>query len=135
MFSELAHAKYQNNLLLMSEILEKIDFVLSDGLNIVWNMVGKQNRKNNKKIRINKQKDISGYSRELQKTVNEKTTLLKLIVQKMESLITTIKNKIGGFNEKLHKANKINKIEIESIKNVLGKFLIRKTKDLNELIY
>ena len=119
----------------MSEILEKIDFVLSDGLNIVWNMVGKQNRKNNKKIRINKQKDISGYSRELQKTVNEKTTLLKLIVQKMESLITTIKNKIGGFNEKLHKANKINKIEIESIKNVLGKFLIRKTKDLNELIY
>ena len=98
-------------------------------------MVCKQNRKNNKKIRINKQKDISGYSRELQKTVNEKTALLKLIVQKMESLITTIKNKIGGFNEKLHKANKINKIEIESIKNVLGKFLIRKTKDLNELIY
>ena len=28
LFSELAHAKYQNNLLLMSEILEKTDVVL-----------------------------------------------------------------------------------------------------------
>ena len=37
----------------MSEILEKIDVVLSDGLNIVQNMVCKQNR-NNKKITINK---------------------------------------------------------------------------------
>ena len=119
----------------MSEILEKIDVVLSDGLNIVWNMVCKQNRKNNKKITINKQKDISGYSRELQKIVNEKTTLLKIIVQEMESLITTIKNKIDGFDEKLHKANKINKIEIESIKSMLVKFLIRITKDFNELIY
>ena len=51
---------YQNNLLLKSKILEKIDAVLNDGLNIVWNMVSKQNR-NNKKITINKQKDISGH--------------------------------------------------------------------------
>ena len=50
---------YQNNLLLKIEILEKIDVVLNDGLNIVWNVVSKQNR-NNKKITINKQNDISG---------------------------------------------------------------------------
>ena len=65
----------------MSEILEKIDVVLSDGLNITWNMVCKQNR-NNKKITINKQKDISRYLRELLKIVNEKKALLTLIVQK-----------------------------------------------------
>ena len=29
----------------MSEILEKIDAVFSGGLNIVWNMVCKQNKK------------------------------------------------------------------------------------------
>ena len=37
-------------------------------------MVCKQNR-NNKKITINKQKYISGDFRELQKIVNEKTTM------------------------------------------------------------
>ena len=64
-------------------------------------MVSKQNR-NNKKITINKQKDISGHLRELLKIVNEKKALLTLIAQKMESLITTIKNKIDVFNEKLY---------------------------------
>ena len=36
---------YVNSLLLKSEILKMIDNVLNDGLNIVWNMVCKQNRK------------------------------------------------------------------------------------------
>ena len=58
--SELKYAKYQNNLLLKSEILEKIDVLLSDGLNILWNMVCKQNRKN-EKIAIDKEKDINRY--------------------------------------------------------------------------
>ena len=91
LLSEFVYAKNQNNLLLMSEILEKIDAVFSDGLNIVWNIVCKQNKKNNKKITVNKQKDIKGYSRELQKIINQKTVLLETIMQKMASSITTTK--------------------------------------------
>ena len=124
---------YQNNLLLKIEILEKIDVVLNDGLNIVWNMVSKQNR-NNKKITINKQNDISGYLRELLKIVNEKKALLTLIAQKMESLITTIRNKIDVFNEKLYKANKINKAELQSIESILTKFLNWIIKNFKEII-
>ena len=124
---------YQNNLLLKIEILEKIDVVLNDGLNIVWNMVSKQN-KNNKKITINKQNDISGYLRELLKIVNEKKALLTLIAQKMESLITTIKNKIDVFNKKLYKANKINKAELQSIESILTKFLNWIIKNFKEII-
>ena len=124
---------YQNNLLLKIEILEKIDVVLNDGLNIVWNMVSKQNR-NNKKITTNKQNDISGYLRELLKIVNEKKALLTLIAQKMESLITTIKNKIDVFNEKLYKANKINKAELQSIESILTKFLNWIIKNFKEII-
>ena len=125
--------KYQNTLLLKNEILEKIDGVLSDGLNIVWNMVCKQNR-NNKKITINKQKYISGYLRELLIIVNEKKALLTLIVQKMESLITTIKNTIDKFNEKLHKSNKINKAELQSIESIRAKFSNRRIKNFKEII-
>ena len=125
--------KYQNTLLLKNEILEKIDGVLSDGLNIVWNMVCKQNR-NNKKITINKQKYISGYLRELLIIVNEKKALLTLIVQKMESLITTIKNTIDKFNEKLHKSNKINKAELQSIESILAKFSNQIIKNFKEII-
>ena len=124
---------YQNNLLLEIEILEKIDVVLNDGLNIVWNMVSKQNR-NNRKITINKQNDISGYLRELLKIVNEKKALLTLIAQKMESLITTIKNKIDVFNEKLYKASKINKAELQSIESILTKFLNWIIKNFKEII-
>ena len=124
---------YQNYLLLKSKILEKIDVVFNDGLSIVWNMVCKQNR-NNKKITINKQKYISGYLRELLIIVNEKKALLTLIVQKMEILITTIKNTIDKFNEKLHKSNKINKAELQSIESMLAKFSNRRIKNFKEII-
>ena len=96
-------------------------------------MVCKHNR-NNKKITINKQKDISGYLRELQKIVNEKRILLKIIMQKIERLITMIKNKIDVFNKKLHKSDKINKAEIESIKSIFEKFLSQIIKNFKEII-
>ena len=51
LLSEFVYAKNQNNLLLMSEILEKFDAVFSDVLNIVWNMVCKQIKKVIKRLR------------------------------------------------------------------------------------
>ena len=55
-------------------------------------------------------------------------------MQKIENLIITIKNKIDGFNEKLHGSDKINKAEIESIKNMFRKFLSRIINNFNEII-
>ena len=52
----------------------------------------------------------------------------------MESLITTIKNKIDVFNEKLYKANKINKAELQSIESILTKFLNWIIKNFKEII-
>ena len=132
--SELKYAKYQNDLFLIDDILKKIDDILNDSLNIVWNMVCKQNRKNNEKITINKKTDINRYLEEFEKIVNKKIILLKRTIQKIENLITTIKNKIDGFNEKLHKSDKINKAEIESIKRMFGKFLGRIINNFNEII-
>ena len=132
--SELKYAKYQNDLFLIDDILKKIDDILNDSLNIVWNMVCKQNRKNNEKITINKKTDINRYLEEFEKIVNKKIILLKRTTQKIENLITTIKNKIDGFNEKLHKSDKINKAEIESIKRMFGKFLGRIINNFNEII-
>ena len=132
--SELKYAKYQNDLFLIDDILKKIDDILNDSLNIVWNMVCKQNRKNNEKITINQKKDINRYLEEFEKIVNKKIILLKRTIQKIENLITTIKNKIDGFNEKLHKSDKINKGEVDSIKSMFGKFLSRIINNFNEII-
>ena len=132
--SELKYAKYQNDLFLIDDILKKIDDILNDSLNIVWNMVCKQNRKNNEKITINKKTDINRYLEEFEKIVNKKIILLKRTTQKIENLITTIKNKIDGFNEKLHKSDKINKAEIESIKSIFEKFLRRIINSFKEII-
>ena len=52
----------------------------------------------------------------------------------MESLITTTKKNIDKFNEKLHKSEKINKAELESIENILAKFSNRITKNVKEII-
>ena len=132
--SELKYAKYQNDLFLIYDILKKIDDILNDSLNIVWNMVCKQNRKNNEKITMNKKTDINRYLEEFEKIVNKKIILLKRTIQKIENLITTIKNKIDDFNEKLHKSDKINKGEIESIKSIFGKFPSRIINNFNEII-
>ena len=116
------------------DTLRKIDDILNDSLNIVWNMVCKQNRKNNENITINKKKDINRYLEEFEKIINKKIILLKRTIQKIENLITTIKNRIDGFNERLHKSDKINKAEIESIKSIFGKFLSRIIYNFNEII-
>ena len=52
----------------------------------------------------------------------------------MESLITAIKNKIDVFNEKLHKVNKINKAELQSIESILAKFSNQIIKNFKEII-
>ena len=132
--SELKYAKYQKDIFLIDDTLKKIDDILNDSLNIAWNMVCKQNRKNNENITINKKKDINRYLEEFEKIINKKIILLKRTIQKIENLITTIKNKIDGFNEKLHKSDKINKAEIESIKRMFGKFLGRIINNFNEII-
>ena len=92
-------------------------------------MVCKQNR-NNKKITINKQKNIDGYLRELEKI----KALLTLIVRKMGRLITKVKNKIDIFNKKLHTLDKINKANLQLIESILAKFSYWITKIFKEII-
>ena len=75
-FSELKYAKYQKDLFLIADILKKIYDILNDSLNIVWNMVCKQNRKN-EKMTIDMKKDINRYLKEFEKMVNKKIELLK----------------------------------------------------------
>ena len=55
-------------------------------------------------------------------------------MQKMASLITTTKNNIDRFNEKLHKLDKKNKANLQLIEGVLAKNSNRITKNFKELI-
>ena len=55
-------------------------------------------------------------------------------MQKIQSLITKIKNKIGIFNGKLHKSDKINKAELQSIESILADFSNWITKNFKEII-
>ena len=132
-FSELKYAKYQKDLFLIADILKKIYDILNDSLNIVWSMVCKQNRKN-EKMTIDMKKDINRYLKEFEKMVNKKIELLKRATEKIENLITTIKKKIDLFNKTLHKLDKVNKTEIDSIKSIFRDFLSNIKSSLNEVI-
>ena len=48
--SELKYVKYQKDLFLIDDILKKIDDILNDSLNIVWNMVCKKIEKIMKRL-------------------------------------------------------------------------------------
>ena len=133
LFSELKYAKYQKDLFLIADILKKIYDILNDSLNIVWSMVCKQNRKN-EKMTIDMKKDINRYLKEFEKMVNKKIELLKRATEKIENLITTIKKKIDLFNKTLHKLDKVNKTEIDSIKSIFRDFLSNIISSLNEVI-
>ena len=100
---------------------------------MIWNMVCKQNRKN-EKITIDKKKDINTYLEEFEKMVKKKIVLLKRATEKIENLTTTIKKKIDLLNKKLRKLDKINKTEIDSIKSIFKDFLSNIISSLNEVI-
>ena len=61
--------------------LEKIDAIIDQSLNIVWNMVCRENRISTEEIKIDKHKEIEGYVSELTDVLNNK---IELVNRKLE---------------------------------------------------
>ena len=56
--------------------LNKIDAIIDDVLNVVWNETYGENRTSSKKINIDKDKDIDGYVSKLTDVINNKIELI-----------------------------------------------------------
>ena len=59
--------------------LDKIDAVIDEALNVVWNMICGENRISPEEIKIDKHKDIDGYLSKLTDVLNNKIELVNRI--------------------------------------------------------
>ena len=83
--------------------LDKIDAIIDEALNFVWNEICGKNRINSGKIKIDKHKDIDGYVSKLTDIINNKKALLNRICDGIDHAMSEIKNETNMIDEKIHK--------------------------------
>ena len=114
--------------------LIRLDTISNDLINNVWREIYDRERKNFKKIDVNKVKNVDAFINQLINVVNNKIVLLKTtVITKLNYVISDLKVKSGmddvyNFND-IYKLSKINndldkhmnrlKREIESVKTIL----------------
>ena len=66
--------KLQDDLWLRQVKINKLDAILNDALNVIWNMICEKNRTSSKKINIDKDKDkdLDGYVSKLNDVIINK---------------------------------------------------------------
>ena len=86
--------------------LEKIDAIIDEALNVVWNMICGKNGINPEKIKIDKHKDIDGYVSKLTDVINNKIELVNRMCESIDHVISEIKNETNMIDEKIYKVSR-----------------------------
>ena len=87
--------------------LDKIDAVIDQALNIVWNEIYGENRISPKEIKIDKHKDIDGDVSKLTDVINNKIELVNRMYESIDHVMSEIKNETNMIDEKIHKVNEM----------------------------
>ena len=72
--------------------LEKIDAIIDEALNVVWNMICGEYRISPEKIQIDKHKDIDGYVCKLTDVINNKIELVNRMCESIDHVMSEIKH-------------------------------------------
>ena len=114
--------------------LVRLDTILNDSIYVIWRAIYERDKKDLKKIDVNKIKNVDIFIHHLNIVINNKKTLLKtLVIVKLNRIISDIKTKfkiddVYNFNDKdklfiiyndLDKYMKHLKKDIGSIKTIL----------------
>ena len=83
--------------------LNKIDAIIDEALNVVWNEICGKNRINPEKIKIDKHKDIDGYVSKLTDVINNKIELVNRMDGVIDHVMSAIMNETDMIDEKIHK--------------------------------
>ena len=85
--------------------LDKIDAIIEEAFNIVWNVLYEnKNRISPEKIMIDKHKDIDGYVSELTDLINFKIGQVNDMCETIDHIMSEINIKTNLIDEKIHKA-------------------------------
>ena len=103
--------------------LEKIDAIIDEALNVVWNMICGKNGINPEKIKIDKHKDIDGYVSKLTDVINNKIELVNRMCESIDHVISEIKNETNMIDEKIHKVSEMDNDTLHLIGNKLNEII------------
>ena len=87
--------------------LNKIDAIIDEALNAVWNEICGKNRISPENININKHKDIDGYVCKLIDVISNKIELVNRMGGTIDHVMSEIKNETNVIDEKIHKVSEI----------------------------
>ena len=103
--------------------LEKIDAIIDEALNVVWNMICGENRICPEEIKIDKHKDIDGYVSKLTDVINNKIDLVNKMGGVIDHVMSEIKNETNMIDEKIHKVSEMDNDTLHLIGNKLNEII------------
>ena len=106
--------------------LEKIDAIIDEALNVVWNMICGENRKISEKIKIDKHKYIDRYVSKLTDVINNEIELV--------NVMSEIKNETNMIDEKIYKASEMDNDTQHLINDKLKEIMKQSRKNLEKIV-
>ena len=114
--------------------LEKIDAIIDETLNVVWNVICGKNRINPEKIKIDKHKDIDGYVSKLTDVINNKIESVNRMCESIDHIMSEIINETNKIDEKIHKASEMDNDTLHLISDKLKEIINQSRKDLRKIV-
>ena len=114
--------------------LEKIDAIIDEALNVVWNMICGENRICQEEIKIDKHKDIDGYVSKLTDVINNKIDLVDKIGEVIDHVMSEIKNETNMIDEKIHKVSEMDNDTLHLIDDKLNTIITPSIKKLRKVV-
>ena len=114
--------------------LEKIDAIIDEALNVVWNMICGENRICQEEIKIDKHKDIDGYVSKLTDVINNKIDLVDKIGEVIDHVMSEIKNETNMIDEKIHKVSEMDNDTQHLINDKLKEIMKQSRKNLEKIV-
>ena len=103
--------------------LEKIDAIIDEALNVVWNMICGENRICPEEIKIDKHKDIDGSVSKLTDVINNKIKLVNKMGGVIDHVMSEINNVTNMIDGKIHKVSEVDNDTQHLINDKLKKIM------------
>ena len=139
LMAELQDEIYSDDSWLRLVELDKIDAIIDEAIDIVWNTFYEKKKKK-KKIKkpgtkqIDKHKDIDGYVSELTDLINHRIKQVNRMYGEIDNVVSEIKNETDKIDEKIHNASEMDNDTLHWIDDRLNNIMTRSRKKLRWII-
>ena len=114
--------------------LNRLDAILDDALNVIWNTIYKRNRTGSNMINIDKNKDIDEYLSKLSGVIINKIELMNRVGDLIDHIICRIKNSTIMIDQKIYKVSDMDNDTLHLINCKLKEFMSQLKQNLKKIL-